>query len=383
MTGGPSGRNRIPHQFCAERQYQSAGSGGSHRSAYGRDTSPNPFLIAADIGSRTSRIRIGLAVVILPLWHPLRVAENITLLDQSLRGRVEIGFGRASQPHEVTGFNLAADPRNPVRSREIFRESLEIVRLACTEPFFSYQGNHYQIPPADDIPFSPRRHVEEDPRPGYFGIQSLSMHYVRHGYAVLALYPRGQGESVVEWKLDHATKATYHADDRYRYYYRGAFADLVRGVDFLNERPEVDSNRIGTWGMSQGGGFALAIAALDKRIKAASAEVAWPLNFKDSVKIEDAPYGEYYTMLKENPEKKELIMENLVYFDAYNLGKNISCPTLMNAVIIDPVHPYHTIMPVFERLPAKKSIIVYPDIEHGTRADFARHTLDWLDRYIR
>ena len=219
--------------------------------------------------------------------------------------------------------------------------------------------------------------------PGYFGIQSLSMHYVRHGYAVLALYPRGQGESVVEWKLDHATKATYHADDRYRYYYRGAFADLVRGVDFLSERPEVDSNRIGTWGMSQGGGFALAIAALDKRIKAASAEVAWPLNFKDSVKIEDAPYGEYYTMLKENPEKKELIMENLVYFDAYNLGKNISCPTLMNAVIIDPVHPYHTIMPVFERLPAKKSIIVYPDIEHGTRADFARHTLDWLDRYIR
>ncbi len=55
----------------------------------------------------------------------------------------------------------------------------------------------------------------------------------------------------------------------------------------------------------------------------------------------------------------------------------------MNAVIVDKIHPYHTIMPVFEQIPAKKSIVVYPDIEHGTRADFARHTLDWLDRYIR
>ena len=219
--------------------------------------------------------------------------------------------------------------------------------------------------------------------PGYFGIQSLSMHYVRHGYAMLALYPRGQGESTAEWELPHSTKATYHADDRYQHYYRGAFADLVRGVDFLSERPEVDANRIGTWGMSQGGGFALAIAALDRRIKAASAEVAWPLNFRVSVQIEDAPYGEYYTLLKENPDKKDLIMENLEYFDAYNLGKNITCPTLMNAVIIDNIHPYHTIMPVFEQIPVKKSIIVYPDIEHGTRADYARHSLDWLDRYIR
>ena len=65
--------------------------------------------------------------------------------------------------------------------------------------------------------------------PGYFGIQSLSMHYVRHGYAVLAVYPRGQGESTAEWELEERTKVTYHLEDRYRYYYRGAFADLVRG----------------------------------------------------------------------------------------------------------------------------------------------------------
>ena len=219
--------------------------------------------------------------------------------------------------------------------------------------------------------------------PGYFGIQSLSMHYVRHGYAFLALYPRGQGESTKEWELEHSTKATYNIEDRYKYYYRGAFADLVRGVDFLCSREEVDSNRVGTWGMSQGGGFALAIAALDRRIKAASCEVAWPLHFKMSVEIESAPYGEYFTYLRDHPDSRDRVMENLEYFDAYNLVQNITCPVLMNAVVIDEIHPYRTIMPVFERIPSQKSVIVYPDAEHGTRADFARHTLNWLDRYIR
>ncbi len=187
----------------------------------------------------------------------------------------------------------------------------------------------------------------------------------------------------MEWELEHSTKITYHVEDRYKYYYRGAFADMVRGVDFLCAREEVDSNRIGTWGMSQGGGFALAVASLDQRIKAASAEVAWPLHFKVAIDIDTAPYGELHTYLREHPEKKDQVMETLEYFDAYNLVQSITCPVLMNAVVIVEVHPYRTIMPVFERIPAMKSVIVYPDIEHGTRTDFARHTLSWLDRYIR
>lgn len=219
--------------------------------------------------------------------------------------------------------------------------------------------------------------------PGYFGIQSLSLHYVRHGYAVLAVYPRGQGESMAEWRLDHGTKITHHLEDRYRYYYRGAFADLVRGMDFLSTREELDHRRIGTWGMSQGGGFALAVASLDSRIRAASAEVAWPLHFKVSTSIETGPYGELCAYLREHPDRAGAIMENLEYFDAYNLVQNITCPVLVNAVVIDEIHPCRTIMPVFERIPGLKSVIVYPDIEHGTRADFARHTLDWLDRYLR
>ena len=134
-----------------------------HFGTDGHDNSPNPFMLAADVGARTERIRLGIAVVVLPLWHPLRAAENITLLDQMFRGRIaEIGFGRASRPHEVTSFNLDANPRNVERSRELFRECIEIVRKACTEKYFEHIGEHYRIPP-ENTPWTTAKGIEPDP----------------------------------------------------------------------------------------------------------------------------------------------------------------------------------------------------------------------------
>ena len=134
-----------------------------HFGTDGHDNSPNPFMLAADVGARTERIRLGIAVVVLPLWHPLRAAENITLLDQMFRGRIaEIGFGRASRPHEVTAFNLDANPRNVERSRELFRECIEIVRKACTEKYFEHIGEHYRIPP-ENTPWTTAKGIEPDP----------------------------------------------------------------------------------------------------------------------------------------------------------------------------------------------------------------------------
>ena len=148
--------------FCEQGLFDHVWLAEHHFGVHGRDNSPNPFMLATDIGARTKRIRLGIAVVVLPLWHPLRVAENITLLDQMFRGRVEIGFGRASQPHEVVTFNPAADPRNEAGSREVFAECLEIVKKACTEKFFSHHGKHYDLPPAG-VTWASRKGVEEDP----------------------------------------------------------------------------------------------------------------------------------------------------------------------------------------------------------------------------
>lgn len=149
--------------LCDQGSFHSMWVAEHHFGVNGRDNSPNPFMLATDLGSRTNRIRLGTAVVILPLWHPLRAAENIALLDQMLKGRLEIGFGRASQPHEVVTFNPAADPRTPERSREVFSESLEIVKKALTQEFFDHSSKHYEIP-LKGVSWSSREGFEDDPR---------------------------------------------------------------------------------------------------------------------------------------------------------------------------------------------------------------------------
>ena len=149
--------------LCDQGGFDSFWLAEHHFGANGRDNLPNPFMLASDLGSRTSRIKMGTAVIILPLWHPLRAAENIALLDQMLKGRLEIGFGRASQPHEVVTFNPDADPRVPEGSRATFAEGLEIVKKALTEEFFSHSGAYYQLP-AKGVSWSSREGFEDDPR---------------------------------------------------------------------------------------------------------------------------------------------------------------------------------------------------------------------------
>ena len=73
---------------------------------------PNPLMLAAAIGQRTSRLRIGTAVIVLPLHNPVRLAEDIAQADQLTRGRLEVGFGRGYAPYEFAplGLDLADSP---------------------------------------------------------------------------------------------------------------------------------------------------------------------------------------------------------------------------------------------------------------------------------
>jgi cephalosporin-C deacetylase-like acetyl esterase len=83
------------------------------------------------------------------------------------------------------------------------------------------------------------------------------------------------------------------------------------------------------------------------------------------------------------PWERDTALATLAYFDQLNLAEGIGCPTLMASAIIDEVHPLRTVMPVFEKIPAMKSIIVYPDLEHEYRSDFTHHGKAWMDRYLR
>src|SRR5947209_15049018 len=89
-----------------------------HATPLGMAPSPSVFLAAA--AQRTRRIRLGPLVYVLPLYNPMRLAQEICMLDQLSRGRLELGIGRGSAPTELR--MLGIDPK---QTREMYREALE------------------------------------------------------------------------------------------------------------------------------------------------------------------------------------------------------------------------------------------------------------------
>jgi alkanesulfonate monooxygenase SsuD/methylene tetrahydromethanopterin reductase-like flavin-dependent oxidoreductase (luciferase family) len=106
-----------------------------------------PLSIASAIAGRTRRIKIGIAVQVLPLCHPLRLAEEAATVDQLSHGRLIFGVGRSgvAQTYEAYGVSYA-------ESRERFREILDIVEQAWTKPSFSYEGKYHRFKDVAVVP---------------------------------------------------------------------------------------------------------------------------------------------------------------------------------------------------------------------------------------
>ncbi len=101
---------------------------------------PAPLLLLAALAERTRKLRLGIAIVLVPLSHPIRLAEEIATLDVLSNGRVEFGVGRGSLPEHFTGFGISQS-----ESRDRFLEALEIIRQAWTNERLSYNGRFFQI----------------------------------------------------------------------------------------------------------------------------------------------------------------------------------------------------------------------------------------------
>jgi alkanesulfonate monooxygenase SsuD/methylene tetrahydromethanopterin reductase-like flavin-dependent oxidoreductase (luciferase family) len=123
------------------------------------------LLGAAAIAGRTSRIKIGTAVLVLPLHHPLRLAEDIATLDHLSAGRFILGVGRSNYPDAYRVLNV---PYGESRARLL--ETLEILKRAWTEPVFSHRGAHYEfhdvalVPKPFQTPYPPIRMAVESPQ---------------------------------------------------------------------------------------------------------------------------------------------------------------------------------------------------------------------------
>jgi alkanesulfonate monooxygenase SsuD/methylene tetrahydromethanopterin reductase-like flavin-dependent oxidoreductase (luciferase family) len=107
-----------------------------------------PLILAAAIAARTKTIKIGTAVQVLPLCHPLRLAEEVATLDHLAGGRLIFGVGRSGFAHTYRTYGVDYG-----ESRERFAETLEIVKRCFTEERFSHKGRHFAY---ENVRLSPR-----------------------------------------------------------------------------------------------------------------------------------------------------------------------------------------------------------------------------------
>ena len=118
---------------------------------------PNPILLGADLAAHTTKLRLGQCGTIIPDWHPIRLAEDLAMLDQLSKGRAELGIGRGIPSRSSLQFNIYADRSNRERNYALFAEVLDIVMKAWTEDVLVHKGEFFTFP-----------------EPGYFEASNLS-----------------------------------------------------------------------------------------------------------------------------------------------------------------------------------------------------------------
>ena len=99
-----------------------------------------PLVVASAIAARTRRLKIGIAVQVLPLCHPLRLAEEVATLDHISQGRLIFGVGRSGFPRTYEAYGVSY-----AESRERFAEVLEILRRSWSDERFSFEGSFYKF----------------------------------------------------------------------------------------------------------------------------------------------------------------------------------------------------------------------------------------------
>ena len=124
----------------------------------GYEVLPNLILFGQHLASQTKNLRLGQMFNVVPQWNPLRLAEDFAIADIITGGRMEFGVGRGTVPREAwplgtvvaSGDNDMSAEHDRI-NRQIFEESLEIIKRAWTNERFSFRGEHFTLP-ADDIP---------------------------------------------------------------------------------------------------------------------------------------------------------------------------------------------------------------------------------------
>jgi alkanesulfonate monooxygenase SsuD/methylene tetrahydromethanopterin reductase-like flavin-dependent oxidoreductase (luciferase family) len=125
-------------EFYDQSGFRSYHMSEHHSTTLSMTPSPSVFLAAA--AQRTKRLRLGALVYVLPAHHPLRLTEEICMLDHLSNGRLEVGIGRGASPHELQYFGV-----DPDQAPAIYVEAYNVIKQALTQPEVNFSGKHFDF----------------------------------------------------------------------------------------------------------------------------------------------------------------------------------------------------------------------------------------------
>ncbi len=156
-------------QLMDELGYEALWTAEHHFQREGYEVFPNLVQLGLWLATQTRRLKFGCAFNVLPMWHPVRLAEDYAMADIVTGGRVIMGVGRGYHSREVESFG--APVIDQAANRELFEEQVEVLLKCFNEESFSHRGKHYTIPPEVEYRGYTLRDVTCVPRPVNLPVQ--------------------------------------------------------------------------------------------------------------------------------------------------------------------------------------------------------------------
>jgi cephalosporin-C deacetylase len=223
---------------------------------------------------------------------------------------------------------------------------------------------------------------------GNSGNWSDKLGYVALGFSVFAMDCRGQGglsedTGGVKGTTHHGHIIRGLADDPDQLLFRHIFLDTAQLAGIVMSMPEVDPDRVGVFGGSQGGGLTLACAALEPRVRRLAPVYPFLCDYKrvwemDLAKDAYAELAAFFRHFDPLHEREDEIFTKLGYIDVQHLAPRIKGEVLMGVGLMDTVCPPSTQFAAYNKITAPKQLRIYPDFGHEALPGFADLTMQFM-----
>ncbi|MDH7601028.1 MAG: alpha/beta fold hydrolase [Armatimonadota bacterium] len=214
--------------------------------------------------------------------------------------------------------------------------------------------------------------------------------WVSQGFSVAAMDCRGQGGLSEDIGCVKGNTFRGHIirgldDSPEKLLFRAIFLDCAQLAGILMSMPEVEETRVGAVGASQGGGLALACAALEPRVRRVASTYPFLCDYRrvwemDYAKAAYEELAMYFRLFDPRHECEEEIFTKLGYIDNQHLAPRIKAEVLMLTGLMDTVCPPSTQFAAYNKISSRKNVLIYPDFGHETLPGAADKILEFMNK---